>query len=83
MKGRNCSTKRCICKKTPGEYNHGGKTKVCTVWEGRNRVPVNRVLLSQYVCEGHADSHILALRPGEKQSFGECFFFERFGATDT
>jgi hypothetical protein len=35
------------------------------------------------VCEDHADSHILALKPGEKQSVGESFFFERFGATDT
>jgi hypothetical protein len=30
------------------------------------------------VCEEHADSHILALRPGEKQSVGESCFFERF-----
>jgi len=34
------------------------------------------------VCEDHADSHILALKPGEKQSVGECFFFERFDTTD-
>jgi hypothetical protein len=33
------------------------------------------------VCGEHADSHILALKPGEKQSWGECFFFERFGPT--
>jgi len=38
---------------------------------------------SAIVCEDHADSHILALKPGEKQSVGECFFFERFGTTDT
>jgi hypothetical protein len=30
------------------------------------------------ICEDHADSHILALKPGEKQSVGECFFFKRF-----
>jgi hypothetical protein len=35
------------------------------------------------ICQDHADSHILALRPGEKQSVGECFFFERFGTTDS
>lgn len=35
------------------------------------------------VCEDHADSHILALGPGEKQSVGESCFFERFNTADT
>ena len=35
------------------------------------------------VCEEHADSHILSLRPGEKQSCGESCFFERFSTSDT
>jgi len=35
------------------------------------------------VCEEHADSHILALRPGGKQSVGESFFFKRFDTDDT
>jgi hypothetical protein len=35
------------------------------------------------VCGEHADSHILALRPGEKQSVGESCFFERFDTPDT
>lgn len=30
-----------------------------------------------YVCKDHADSLLLALKPGEKQSSGECYF-ERF-----
>jgi hypothetical protein len=34
------------------------------------------------VCEEHADSHILALKPGEKQSVGESCFFERFSTPD-
>jgi hypothetical protein len=34
------------------------------------------------VCEEHADSHILALRPGEEQSCGDSFFFERFDTID-
>ncbi len=28
------------------------------------------------VCEEHADSHIRTLKPGEKQSCGESFYFE-------
>lgn len=35
------------------------------------------------VCEGHADSHSLALRPGEKHSVGKSCFFERFDTSDT
>ncbi|MFA5269137.1 MAG: hypothetical protein WC379_14310 [Methanoregula sp.] len=35
------------------------------------------------VCEDHADSHILALKPGEKQSVGDSCFFERFSTTDS
>ncbi|MGA2122275.1 MAG: hypothetical protein ABSG49_09570 [Methanoregula sp.] len=35
-----------------------------------------------YVCRDHADSLLLALKPGEKQSSGECFF-EQFGTTDS
>lgn len=31
-----------------------------------------------HVCEEHADSHILALKPGEKQACGESFYFERY-----
>ncbi|NMB77590.1 MAG: hypothetical protein GYA23_00665 [Methanomicrobiales archaeon] len=31
-----------------------------------------------HVCEDHADSHILALKPGETQSCGPSFYFERF-----
>jgi hypothetical protein len=34
------------------------------------------------VCGEHADSHILALKPGEKQSVGESCFFERFSTMD-
>lgn len=30
-----------------------------------------------HVCEEHADGHLLALKPGEKQSYEECYF-ERF-----
>lgn len=30
-----------------------------------------------YVCRDHADSNLLALRPGEKVSSGECYF-ERY-----
>jgi hypothetical protein len=35
-----------------------------------------------YVCEDHAYSLLLSLKPGEKYSSGECCF-ERFGTTDT
>ena len=35
------------------------------------------------VCEVHADSHLLALKPGEKQSVGESCFIERFSTTDS
>jgi hypothetical protein len=35
------------------------------------------------VCGDHADSHVLAFRPGEKQSVGESCFFERFDTPDT
>ena len=34
-----------------------------------------------YVCPDHADNFVLALRPGEKQSSGECYF-ERFNLTE-
>jgi hypothetical protein len=34
------------------------------------------------VCREHADSHVLALKPGEKQSVGESCFFERFETSD-
>jgi len=34
-----------------------------------------------YVCEEHADSLLLALKPGEKQSFGDCYL-ERFDTGD-
>lgn len=30
-----------------------------------------------YVCRDHADSHLLALKPGEKQAYDYCYF-ERF-----
>lgn len=30
-----------------------------------------------WVCQDHADSLLLALKPGEKKSSGECYF-ERF-----
>jgi hypothetical protein len=30
-----------------------------------------------YVCQEHADNILLALKPGEKQSYDECYF-ERF-----
>ena len=29
------------------------------------------------VCQEHADNLLLALKPGEKQTYGECYF-ERF-----
>ncbi|MGB9176347.1 MAG: hypothetical protein WCB46_06375 [Methanoregula sp.] len=32
---------------------------------------------SEYVCLDHAGSFVLALKPGEKQVSGECYF-ERF-----
>jgi hypothetical protein len=32
---------------------------------------------SEYVCPDHAGSFVLALKPGEKQVSGECYF-ERF-----
>ena len=32
---------------------------------------------SAYVCLDHADGFVLALKPGEKQISGECYF-ERF-----
>jgi hypothetical protein len=35
-----------------------------------------------YVCQDHADSFLLALKPGEKQSSGECYF-ERYDTTDS
>lgn len=35
-----------------------------------------------HVCGKHADSRIIALRPGEKQSCGESFSFERFSTGD-
>jgi hypothetical protein len=35
------------------------------------------------VCEDHADSHIPALRAGEKKSAGESFFFRRFDTGDS
>jgi len=34
-----------------------------------------------YVCQDHAYSLLLALRPGEKYSSGECYF-ERFSTSD-
>jgi hypothetical protein len=36
---------------------------------------------SAYVCLDHADNLLLALKPGEKQSFGECYL-ERFRTSD-
>jgi hypothetical protein len=36
---------------------------------------------SAYVCLDHADSFVLALKPGEKLISGECYF-ERFDKTD-
>lgn len=33
------------------------------------------------VCHEHADNLLLALKPGEKQSYGECYF-ERFATAD-
>jgi hypothetical protein len=36
---------------------------------------------SAYVCLDHADSFVLALKPGEKLTSGECYF-ERFSVTD-
>jgi hypothetical protein len=36
---------------------------------------------SAYVCADHADSFVLALKPGEKLISGECYF-ERFNMTD-
>ena len=27
-----------------------------------------------YVCRNHADNFVLALKPGEEQSCGECYF---------
>jgi len=36
---------------------------------------------SAYVCLDHADNFVLALKPGEKLTSGECYF-ERFGITD-
>ncbi len=35
-----------------------------------------------YVCEDHADSLLLALKPGEKKLFGVCYC-ERYDTTDT
>ncbi len=34
-----------------------------------------------YVCRDHADNLLLALKPGEKQVYGECYF-ELFAAPD-
>jgi hypothetical protein len=36
---------------------------------------------SAYVCLDHADNFVLALKPGEKMTSGECYF-ERFNTTD-
>ena len=36
---------------------------------------------SAYVCTDHADNLLLALKPGEKLTSGECYF-ERFSITD-
>lgn len=33
-----------------------------------------------YVCQEHADSALLALKPGEKQAYDYCYF-ERFDTT--
>lgn len=35
-----------------------------------------------YVCPDHADCHLLALKPGEKQAYDDCYF-ERFTVDDT
>ena len=35
-----------------------------------------------YVCEDHADSLVLRLKPGEKSMAGECYF-ERYALKDT
>jgi hypothetical protein len=35
-----------------------------------------------YVCQDHADSLLLALKPGEKKIYGVCYL-ERYGTTDT
>lgn len=34
-----------------------------------------------YVCRDHADSSLLALKPGEKQAYEYCYL-ERFDTTD-
>jgi hypothetical protein len=34
-----------------------------------------------YVCRDHADNILLTLKPGEKQSSGECYF-ERFDTAE-
>lgn len=36
---------------------------------------------SMNVCRDHADNILLALKPGEKQVYGECYF-ERFDTAD-
>jgi hypothetical protein len=34
-----------------------------------------------FVCRDHADNLLLTLKPGAKQSYGECYF-ERFDTAD-
>ncbi|MFA4861728.1 hypothetical protein [Methanoregula sp.] len=34
-----------------------------------------------FVCEDHADSALLALKPGETQAYGDCYL-ERFDTAD-
>jgi hypothetical protein len=50
---------------------------------GKEAIGFQSVACSYFnVCEEHADSHLLALRPGEKQAWGESCFFERFSTPD-
>ncbi len=52
--------------------------KKCTAFVFSNGTPDTCVA---FVCRDHADNLLLALKPGEKQSYEECYF-ERFDITD-
>jgi len=69
-------------KKTPENITLAGKPKCYQC--GKDAIGVQSIGCPYLnVCEDHANSHIFALKPGEKQSVGESFFFKRFDTDDS